>query len=212
LVTSQVGARWTDALAELERAVAAAETEGTGERAKRAKDASELAMVAAEMIPRLDRATRKVAELQKRVDDLEAKGREFRVDLGNAIDVLVHDRSRERAHLDELRARRTALTASLNAKAAASPPSNSSVPPSMADPRVYEIESLADGERRGEGVVADLTFQIETLQKQLDQRNEQHEQALVQATGTLEGSLSAFRRLTNEIARTIDDGIQMLAK
>jgi serine/threonine-protein kinase len=212
MVTNQVGARWTDALAELERAVAAAEAEGTGERAKRAKDASELAMVAAEMIPRLDRATKRVAELQKRVDDLEAKGRDFRMDLGNAIDVLVHDRSRERAHLDELRARRTALTASLHAKAAASPASHSSPPPSMADPRVYEIEALADGERRGEGVIADLGFQIETLQKQLDQRNEQHEQALVQATGTLEGSLSAFRRLTNEIARTIDDGIQMLAR
>ena len=37
-------------------------------------------------------------------------------------------------------------------------------------------------------------------------------QALVQATGTLEGSLSAFRHLTNEIARTIDDGIELLAR
>ncbi len=207
MVTNQVGARWTEALAELERAVAAAE-QGGGERAKRVKDASELAMVAAEMIPRIDRATKKVAELQKRVDDLEARGRSFRTDLGRAIDVLVHDQSRERAHLDELRARRTAL---LSALQALPPVSGSSPPPSMADPRVYEIESLADGERRAEGVIADLAFQIDTLQKQLDRRNEEHELALVQATGTLEGSLSAFRRLTNEIARTLDDGIRMLA-
>lgn len=194
MVTNEVSSRWTDALAELERAVAAAAEDG-GDRAKRAKDAGELALVAAEMIPRLDRATKKVAELQQRVDDLEAKGREFRADLGHAIDVLVHDRSRERAHLDELKARRTALS-----QAARGPVS------------MYEIESLADGERRGEGVVQDLTFQIDTLQKQLDRRNEEHELALVQATGTLEGSLSAFRRLTNEIVRTIDDGIHMLAK
>ncbi|MFO0740725.1 MAG: serine/threonine-protein kinase [Labilithrix sp.] len=211
MITNEVGTRWTDALAELERAVAAAEKEGSGERAKRAKDASELAMVAAEMIPRLDRATKKVAELQKRVDDLETRGREFRMDLGNAIDVLVHDRSRERAHLDELRARRAALMAAVNA-AALGPLSNSSPPPSMADPRVYEIESLEEAGRRGEAVVQDLTFQIETLQKQLDEKNEAHELALVQATGTLEGSLGAFRRLTNEIARTIDDGIEMLAR
>lgn len=209
-VTNQLGSRWTDALAELERAITTAERDG-GERGKRAKNASELAMVAAEMIPRLERATKKVAELQKRVDDLETKGRDFRTDLGNAIDVLVHDRSRERAHLDELRARRTALQAAVNA-AANQPMSNSSPPPSMADPRVYEIESLEEAGRRGEVVVSDLTFQIESLQKQLDQRNEEHELALVQATGTLEGSLSAFRRLTNEIAHTIDDGIQLLAK
>ena len=87
-----------------------------------------------------------------------------------------------------------------------------SPPPSMADPRVYEIESLEEAGRRGEAVVQDLTFQIETLQKQLDEKNEAHELALVQATGTLEGSLGAFRRLTNEIARTIDDGIEMLAR
>ena len=205
MITSDAGKRWTDALAELEKAVAKAEDEGH----PKLRAASELAMVAGEMVPRIDRATKKVAELQKRVDDLEGTGREFRLGLGSAIDVLVHDRSRERAHLDELRARRAALQGAL-AAVPQGPTSTSSPPPSLADPRVYEVEALLDGERRGEAVVNDLGFQIETLQKQLDQRNEEHELALVQATGTLEGSLSAFRRLTNEIARTIDDGLDML--
>ena len=85
-------------------------------------------------------------------------------------------------------------------------------PPSMSseDSRPFEIEALLAEVTRGETVVRDLGFQIETLQKQLDARNEAHELALVQATGTLEGSLSAFRHLTNEIAVTIDDGIEML--
>ena len=59
-------------------------------------------------------------------------------------------------------------------------------------------------------MVVDLAFQIATLQKQLDDKNEEHERLLVQATGSLEGALSAVRRLTNEITRTIDDGIDML--
>jgi hypothetical protein len=50
------------------------------------------------------------------------------------------------------------------------------------------------------------------LQNQLNRKNEEHEKSLTEATGSLEGSLSALRRLSNEIARTIDDGIAMLQK
>jgi hypothetical protein len=60
-------------------------------------------------------------------------------------------------------------------------------------------------------VVADLEFQITTLQQKLDLKNEEHESALLQASGTLEGSLFALRHLTSEVARTIDDGIDMLS-
>jgi hypothetical protein len=70
--------------------------------------------------------------------------------------------------------------------------------------------SLAGEEERAETVVEDLSFQIAALQKQLDDRNEAHERELVQATGALEGSLSAVRHLSNELARTIDDGLAML--
>jgi hypothetical protein len=76
--------------------------------------------------------------------------------------------------------------------------------------RPWEIEALVAEERRAEGVIADLTFQIDTLQKQLDAKNEEHERELVQATGALEGSLSGLRRLTNELARTIADGIVLV--
>lgn len=176
LVTRDIGSRWATALADLEMEITTARREG-GARAVTAGRAAELASVAVEMIPRLERANGMVAELQARVDGLEVAGREFRADLGRAIDVLVHDRSRERAQLDALGAR------------------------------------SAPGEevRRAESVVADLTYQIDTLQKQLDARNEEHERKLMQATGSLEGALSALRRLAIEISGTIDDGIAMLA-
>jgi serine/threonine-protein kinase len=202
LVTQEGPSRWLTALAELETHITRARRAG-GESAVIAGRAAELAMVASEMVPRVERATKMVAELQAKVDRLEAVGREFRGNLGHAIDVLVHDRSRERAHLDALRARRDALQQSLEA----SPHVQDDAGP---DPRPWEIDALASEERRADGVVEDLAFQIETLQKQLDERNEEHERSLVAATGALEGSLSALRRLTYEVARTIDDGIDML--
>jgi len=59
-------------------------------------------------------------------------------------------------------------------------------------------------------VKADAARSLAEVLAQLDDKNEEHERLLVEATGQLEGSLSALRRLTNEIARTIDDGIDML--
>ena len=199
LVTREMSSRWSTALAELEIDIAKARRAG-GLRAALANKASELALVAGEMVPRVERASKMVSDLQARVDRLEATGREFRGNLGHAIDVLVHDRSRERAHLDALRARREALQRAVSEGSATS------------DARPWEIEALVSEERRAEGVVEDLAFQIATLQSQLDARNEQHERALVQSTGQLEGCLSALRTLTNEIARTIDDGIDILQR
>jgi serine/threonine-protein kinase len=206
LVTKEMGARWSLALAELEMHIAKARRAG-GQSAIIAGRAAELALVAGEMLPRLERATKMVADLQARVDRLEAEGREFRANLGHAIDVLVHDRSRERAHLDALRARREALSRDDDGPV----PSSMADPPAPSDRRPWETKALAAEEGRAQGVVEDLTFQIDTLQKQLDDKNEAHERVLLQATGALEGSLSAFRRLTNEVVRTIDDGIDMLA-
>jgi serine/threonine-protein kinase len=200
LVANETTSRWAAGLAELEGALAKARRD-RGDTAIVVKRASELAIVAGEMVPRIERASKVVSELQAKVDRLEAVGREFRANLGHAVDVLVHDRSREIAHLDALRARREVLESAL--------PDTGSATES--EHRQWEIEAIAAEEHRVEAIVEDLSFQIATLQKQLDDKNEEHERILVQATGSLEGSLSAFRRLTNEISRTIDDGIDMLA-
>ena len=58
----------------------------------------------------------------------------------------------------------------------------------------------------------DLAFQLDALQRQVEARNESFERELIEASGQLEGSLSALRRLTSEIVRTIDDGIGILQR
>jgi len=214
--THEASARWATSLAELETSISRGRKAG-GEQARVAGRAAELAMVAGEMIPRIERAAKMVSELQARVDRLEATGREFRANLGHALDVLVHDRSRERAHLDALRARRQALENALGGEGVPSAvPSSQKITALMRpagappDPRMWEVEALVAEETRAAAVVQDLGFQLDALQGQLDTRNERFEVELVQATGSLEGALSALRRLTSEIVRTIDDGLAML--
>ncbi|MBS2013901.1 MAG: protein kinase [Deltaproteobacteria bacterium] len=217
LVTGEMSSRWSAALADLEAHIAKARKAG-GVQAIAAGRAAELALVAGEMVPRVERAARIVGELQAKVDRLEATGREFRANLGHAIDVLVHDRSRERAHQDALRARRQALEGAVAGVVSVIIPSSSDpgtsplAPPAGQDPRAWEIEALVAEENRAATVAQDLSFQIEALQKQLDAKNEALERELVSATGSLEGSLSALRRLTSEIVRTIDDGISILQR
>ncbi len=214
-VTKEMSSRWSSALAELEQAIANARRSG-GPRANAASRAAELALVAGEMVPRVERAAKVVGDLQARLDRLEASGREFRANLGNAIDVLVHDRSRERAHLDALKARRQAIERAMGIADPSAPSLEEAptfpLPPLSQDGRPWEMDALKAEERRAEQVVDDLAFQIDTLQRQLDARNEAHERELVQVAGALEGSLSALRRLTNEIVRTIDDGIDILQR
>ena len=228
LVTHEMSSRWSTALADLEAHISKARSLG-GVHGRAAARAAELALVAGEMVPRVERAAKTVGELQARVDRLEAQGREFRTNLGHAIDVLVHDRSRERAHLDALRARRQALQRAIEGGTSVASDSSQSlssqratVPlppigaigagPRSLDPRGWEVEAIAAEELRASKVDDDLAFQLDALQKQLDAKNEGFERELVQATGRLEGSLSALRRLTSEIVRTIDDGIGILQR
>ncbi len=210
VVTKEMSSKWSSALAELESMIAKARRKG-GDHARAAQNASEMALVAGEMVPRVERAAKLIGDLQAKVDLLEAKARETRSNFGHAIDVLLHDKSRERAHLDALRARRQALERAI-AHAGVVASSRDGSPASTADPRGWEVEALRQEESRAAGVVTDLGYQIDVLQRQLDQQNEDLERDLVAATGSLEGALSAMRRLTNEIARTIDDGIEMLQR
>lgn len=221
VVTHEMSSRWSTALADLEAHIARARKLG-GLHARAAARAAELALVAGEMVPRVERAAKVVGELQAKVDRLEAQGRDFRTNLGHAIDVLVHDRSRERAHLDALKARRQALERAIagivgpipDGPVSSQQGETAPLPPlgGPQDPRAWEVEALVAEETRAAKVDDDLAFQLETLQRTLDTKNEEFERELVQATGQLEGSLSALRRLTSEIVRTIDDGIGILQR
>ena len=220
-LTHAMRPRWASALAELEDHIAKARKRG-GTHARAAARASELALVAGDMISRVARAAKWVGELQAKVDRLEARGREFRANLGHAIDVLAHDRSRERAHLATVRARRSALqraiaggnratfsSSALSETMPFRPPEAVSMAPlgGASDPRAWEIEALVAEEARAATVDEDLGFQLSALQSQLDAMNEEFERELIQGTGQLEGALLALRRLTSEIACTVNDAI-----
>lgn len=81
-----------------------------------------------------------------------------------------------------------------------------------ADPRKWEVDALLKKEERAIQTEMDLTFQIDALQRELNAKNEAFDTELVFATGQLEGALSALRRLTSELARTIDDGVRILQR
>jgi hypothetical protein len=195
--TREMSSRWASALTELENVIARARKKG-GRYAAGAARATEIARLAQDMIPRIERAARVVADAQARVDRLEAEGREFRANLGHAIDVLVHDRSRERAHLEAMTGRHLTIDAA--------PPSDGNL-----DARAWERAALAEEEGHTHTVVDDLGYQIAELQTTLDKRNETHDKIMVAAAGALEGSLAALRHLQSELVRTIDDGIRVVS-
>ncbi len=195
-----IPARWEASLADLELRVEDSRRK-RGDSDARVLRARELLDAALSLHGSLERAGAAVAGHQSLVDDLEDRGRDFRTTLGRAIDTLSRDRSREQARIESLVERRLRIFASLAAPDAS---------PEARDALRSEAGAVAVQERDAHGVDADLGFQITTLQRQLNARNEQLEQELADATGKLEGALSAARRITSEIARTRDEAVRLL--
>jgi len=199
-VSSEVPARWQASLAQLELRVDAARR-GWGEADPRAVRARDLVDFALSLHASLARAGVTVAEHQANVDRLEAAGREFRGSLGNAIDTLSRDRSRECARLDSLALRRIRIQEALQARPTSA---------RMREELRGEAAGLQADEARAREVEADLGYQVSVLERQLDARNERLDVELADATGKLEGALSAVRRLTREIARTREEAMRAL--
>lgn len=193
---------------EIERALARARKKGIAEAA--ATRAAELAAHARSLVDKLERAHATVAEVQGRVDRLEAHAREFRSNLGHAIDEVGRDRARERSHWSALRARHDELE--IGGAGAPSRRSGVEVPtPSQRETTVWEAAALAAEEERVKSVEADLTFQIVQLQLQLEAKNERFDKDYAAATGELEGAISAVRAMTHEIVRTLDDAAAIVS-
>jgi len=200
--TAEIAARWHGLVTELGKHLESARRErGADDPAVRR--AGELGEHATALVAALERAKATVAEHQGRVDRLETHGRAFRGTLGHAIDTLSRDRSRERAHLDAIAARREGIDL------------DGSV--GLADARardslLWERAALEAEETRAQLVEQDLGFQIEALQRQLAGQNEQLDADLLDATGRLEGALAALRRMTGDLIRTLAEAATVLGR
>jgi eukaryotic-like serine/threonine-protein kinase len=190
----EIADRWQKTLDDLERHVeAAGKKRGARESVGRARELSEGAR---SLLSSLEKARAAVAEHQAHVDALEARGREFRATLGYAIDALSRDRSRELAHLEAI----AALRSGIREEIAAAPGDAR-----QHETLVWESAAVRAEESRARAMAADLNYQIKTLERQLDARNGELESELAEATGRLEGGLSAVRRITGELVRTMAD-------
>jgi serine/threonine protein kinase len=201
LPTAEIAARWHGMVTELTHHIDAAMAErGDSAGARRAR---ELSSQATDLVVSLERAKATVAEHQSRVDRLETHGRAFRGTLGHAIDSLSRDRSRERAHLDAIEARREGIDLDITL---------TGVDAVAREVIVWEQAALEAEEGRAHLVEQDLRYQLEALQRQLATQNEQLDAELADATGMLEGALSALRRMTGELIRTIEEAASAVGR
>ncbi len=122
--------------------------------------------------------------------------------MGHAIDALSRDRSRELAHLEAIGALRTGI----QEEAATAPRADARQREALA----WEYAALQAEENRVRVTVRDLDYQLDTLQRQLGDHNGAVEVELANATGMLEGALSAVRRITGELVRTMADAANCL--
>jgi serine/threonine-protein kinase len=201
LPTAEIAARWHGMVTELTHHIDAAVAErGDSAGARRAR---ELSSHATELVKSLERAKATVAEHQSRVDRLDTHGRAFRGTLGHAIDSLSRERSRERAHLDAIEARREGIDLDITL---------TGIDPVAREVIVWEQAALEAEEERARVVEHDLRYQLEALQGQLATQNEQLDAELADATGKLEGALSALRRMTGELIRTIEEAASAVGR
>lgn len=189
VLTSEMGLSWRAALQELGEAIARAHQRGPGGR-EAAERATVLRARAEDMVNKVERTAEQVASLQARVDALEAAGKDFRAQLGRAIDVLSQDRSRERAQLEAIRLRRTDLAERATL--------------------AIEVETLMREEARMHQLEGDLSFQIDTLQAELEKRNESFARDWIESTGELEGYLAAMQQASRELVRLLDDAFAVV--
>ncbi|WP_394826985.1 protein kinase domain-containing protein [Pendulispora albinea] len=203
-------APWVEAVEELERAIERTRTAHDGpadraEREERARRAAEEVDGIRDLIASVERASVRAADYQRRVDRLAAKGREFRSEIGRAIDDLSQQRARERMHLASIRARRQELE-ELLLRHAQKEQTDDEPPPEA----TWEEEPLRAADERSVAIDADLTSRLELRKRQLEEQNEQLDLEFSEATGLLEGAISAVRRLTRELVQALDDAAALV--
>jgi eukaryotic-like serine/threonine-protein kinase len=126
---------------------------------------------------------------QVKIAALELHGREFRMDIGRALDVLAHDRSLIQQQIEALRLARGVMPNEIVATSSRNPASMVSM---------HEEERLRAAED-------DLSFQIAMLRSQLKNKNEKLEHDLDETRSELEGRVAALRRLAAEAWNLVEE-------
>ncbi|MFO0663421.1 MAG: serine/threonine-protein kinase [Polyangiaceae bacterium] len=189
--------RWADTATHLEESIDRAEARGAITAADAAR-ARELSRMARAMMPRVQRTSELVHGLQAELDALEKRGREMKQNFGRAVDTLLHDRARHRIAWDSLRAKRDIA----DVKRPLAP---------LTDNSLWAAASSAVEDEHARAIDTDLSFQIETLQRELDRNNDEHDRELLDVTGRLEGAIGALRLLTQELASSLDAAARITA-
>jgi len=73
-----------------------------------------------------------------------------------------------------------------------------------------EEETLRAADERSVSIDAELEALLEARKRELEARNERLDHEFAEATGLLEGAISAVRRLTHELVRTLDDAAALV--
>jgi serine/threonine-protein kinase len=149
----------------------------------------------------LDSAVELLGQSQRAVDELSARGRDFRGTLGRAIDEVAHDLSKAHADVQQLKRRRVELHLARRHEADAG----------LADALLWEEAAVDDDLRAANARTIDLGARLESLQDDLYARNNEHEAELLQASGALEGQIAALTTLHREIEAEVAEIVAVLA-
>jgi serine/threonine-protein kinase len=148
----------------------------------------------------LDAAVDLLLTSQRAVDELSARGRDFRGTIGRAIDQVAHDLSKAHAEVLAHKRRRVELHLARRHEA----------DPGRADALLWEEAAVDDDLRAANARTLDLGARLESLQDDLYARNNEHETELLQASGALEGQAAALMTLQREIEAEVAEIVAAL--
>jgi serine/threonine-protein kinase len=185
-------------LAELEASIERARRTAAPRDEARVARAEGLAGDAKQHLIAIERVSLLSTQQQATVDELDARGRDFRATLGHAIDELVRQRTRERLHAAALGALSDVVQERMRGEKR------------IAEALVWESAALSAESEQAKLQDADISHQIATLQARLEEANADLEAELAEAAGALEGSLAGLRQLTAEFTRALEEAETLL--
>ncbi len=153
------------------------------------------------LLPSLDAAVELLLASQREVDELTARGRDFRRTLGAAVDEVAHELSKAHGAVQQHKRRRVELHLARRREPDAG----------LADALLWEEAATDDELRAATAGGREFGLRLESLQEELFARNNEHEAALSMASGALEGRSAALQTLQRELEAEASEVVRLLA-